>query len=59
MIISCVIMIAYGGAKTQSGDTDMKSLMLAIGFALCTGLVFSLNTVDINYILQTVKFPGA
>ena len=50
MIIACVVLIAVGGAvggESDSGDADQKensgfNLLMAIIFALCTGLCFSL-----------------
>jgi hypothetical protein len=59
MVVACVVLIgagpSLGGGKSEY---DMPSLMMSVGLALGTGFVFSINAININYIIQTVKFPA-
>ena len=32
--------------------------MFAVLSAMCTGLIFSLNTVLVNYVVRDVKYPA-
>ena len=56
MIIGCVVLIAFGG-DSNDGDSDKAELIpdqsfnlaIAIIFALCTGLVFSLQPLTMKY----------
>lgn len=50
MIVGCVVLIGVGPA-TGSIAYDTTNLMIAIGWAVATGLLFSFNAVNINYII--------
>jgi hypothetical protein len=52
--MACVIMIGIGGsqgAEDMGVEISMIDLLKAVLCALGTGLVFSLNTLNINYVL--------
>ena len=63
MIIASVVLVAYGGSQQASDDSASKEVVskrdvvLSIVFGLCTGLSFSLNTLNINYLIQSLKYP--
>ena len=52
LVLGCVALISIGGS-TQSGDIDTKYLVLAIGMAVITGLNLSLNTLNIQYVIDS------
>lgn len=62
-ILFCVVLIALGGAGGVSGDSDDVTeeqrkennfyLILALAFAILSGLVLSFNTVTIQYTIHT------
>ena len=58
MVIACVVLIAFGGSSA-SGMTNTSNLIYAVVSALATGLVFTFNSLNINYIIETVKFPAS
>ena len=51
LIITCVVLIGLGSEPGDSVKTDLTNLILAIVFAFTTGLIFSINTLDVNYVL--------
>ena len=63
LIASSILFIALGGKARAEGDeqvaeVDLTNLLLAIGFALLTGLVFACNAVNLKYFTQGPdKFP--
>ena len=57
LIIASVVMIGMGNAKSAASDTNMTNLILAIVSAILGGLAFSLNSINLNYIVKTIKFP--
>ena len=58
VIIFSVVMICIGGAKSSiSQDLDVSYLLLAVLCALGSGLVFSLNTFNVNFVVHDIKFP--
>jgi drug/metabolite transporter (DMT)-like permease len=60
LIITCVILISIGGTENNDDDSseniNMKYLFLSVTFALVCGLLFSMNTLNVNYIIRDVKF---
>ena len=58
MIVASVVLIGFGGA-TGGSETDTTNLILALGISLATGFIFTLNAININYILQTIQFPAS
>merc|ERR1711957_363365 len=69
LIVICVVFIGLGGSMTDdddSSETDPKTygddgekvkyLIFAVGMAMLLGLIFSFNTLNVNYIIQDVKF---
>ena len=57
MIIVGIVLIGFGGA--EGGDkTDILNSILALVSALVVGLLFALDSININYILENIKFPA-
>ena len=60
LIITCVVLISVGGATSNKDDESQvinsKYLFLSVTFALVCGLLFSFNTLNVNYIIKDVKF---
>lgn len=59
LVVGCVILIGLG-PSLGGGESkyDMPNLLMSVGFALGTGLVFSFNAININYIINTIGFPA-
>ena len=56
MIVLCIVLIGLG-PSTSSNNYDMPNLMLSIAFAVITGVLFTVNYININYIIKTIGFP--
>ena len=57
-IIVCVVLIGIGGAQGGEGQKiDTTDLLMAVLCAVITGFVFSLNTLNVNYVIRDVGFP--
>ena len=59
LIVACVALISFGAAQNdddQSEKIDSKYLTLAVLSAISVGLIFSLNSFNLNYILKDLKF---
>ena len=58
-IVACVILISIGASESSGNgtqDVDTKYLLLAVVFALSVGVSFSINTTNVNYIINELKF---
>jgi hypothetical protein len=58
MIILCIVFIGFGSRSGVGKAENMSNLILAIGSALISGMTFSLNSINLNYIVKTLKFPA-
>ena len=56
LIIACLVLIGLAGNEKNPDKTDRNNLMLAILFATLTGLMFSINTLNFNYIVNKIGF---
>ena len=59
LIVACVILISIGATESSGSETqdvDTKYLLLAVVFALSVGVSFSINTTNVNYIINELKF---
>lgn len=60
LIVACVALISFGAAQNddddQSEKIDSKYLTFAVLSAISVGLIFSLNSFNLNYILKDLKF---
>lgn len=59
-ILSCVVLIALGGATSSSSDVSEEErkeknmyLIISVLMALLSGFVLSLNTVSVQYTIMT------
>lgn len=60
MIVICVILIGMGGANSgPKAKTNTHYLVLALIFSMLTGLLFSINSVNVEYVIQKVGFPAS
>ena len=59
IIMGCVVLIGLGASEGDDGDrkVDTTNLIYAVISALVTGLIFSINTMNVNYVIRDVKFP--
>lgn len=59
IIMACVVLIGLGASQSDDGDgkVDTANLIYAVISALVTGLIFSINTMNVNYVIRDVKFP--
>ena len=65
LILASVVVISYGGKKRtneavlESEELSKRDLILAIVFALLTGLAFSVNSLNLKHYLDNLKFPAS
>jgi len=59
MVVGCVVLIGVG-PSLEGGESkyDTSALLTSIGLALGTGFLFSINAININYIIQTIGFSA-
>ena len=59
IIMGCVVLIGLGASQDNDDGSkiDTKNLLFAVVSALAAGLIFSINTVNVNYVIRDVKFP--
>ena len=59
IIMGCVVLIGLGASQGDDGDSkvDTTNLIYAVISSLVTGLIFSINSVNVNYVIRDVQFP--
>jgi drug/metabolite transporter (DMT)-like permease len=59
VIIASVVLIGFGsaGESKEGQEISLKDLLLALGFGLISGIVLTANSVNIKFIIDTIKYP--
>lgn len=56
IIMGCVVLIGVGASQGDGSDDedkiDTRNLVYAVLSALISGLVFTINTVNVNYVIR-------
>jgi len=56
LMLGSMILIALGGAEKPQGKTDTTYMIVSILLAVLVGVMTSLSTVNMNYIVNIVGF---